>query len=423
MSRESRPHVLDLDSTKPVRNRSSTSSLDIPYWSRLEVSPEPAYIAQAAAVQIVTNSHAGFLDGVNVGTQTTPVTAPALRIVNQFLDYLLYSFLESAKSTLLPALRSAITAILRKRLAGDAILGADDELHSYLGGTDEEEVFGHKQHEAENGSWDLERAWKQVRVRCMVYSSLGDLEEEDDDDAGDQDYGQGVVSPAVAIWLAAILEFVGEQSLLIAGQASLARYSASRAASVAEGQVGNLQAVFERPMVEGLDTEKVALNPSLGRIWRQWRKHTRGISTMSVEGMNNYFSNSPSASKPPGGSGFSTIVEATTSLPASSTGHERCAPGLDSVVTPLGVGELDRNVPDLEEDKPPIDDKIEEDTDGKNPPTPQCLNGAPDITEFEGDNTDLELWVCSDSDMRLSFLFSRRIMLTCNIAHEVWRRS
>ena len=405
MPRESRPNVLDLDSTKPVRNRSSTSSLDIPYCSRLDVSPEPAYIAQAAAVQIVTNSHAGFLDGVNVGTQTTPVTAPALRIVNQFLDYLLYSFLASAKSTSLPALRSAITAILRKRLAGDAILGADDELHSYLGGTDEEEVFGHKQHEAESGGWDLDRVWKQVRVRCMVYSSLGDLEEEDDDDAGEQDYGQGVVSPAVAIWLAAILEFVGEQSLLIAGQACLARYSASRAASVAEGQVGDLQAVLERPMVEGLDTEKVALNPSLGRIWRQWRKHTRGVSTISVEGMNNHFSNSPSASKPLSG-GFSTIVEATTSLPASSTGRGRCAPGLDSAVTSLGMGELDRNVPDLEEDKPQIDDKTEEDTDGKNPPTPQCLNGAPelDITEFEGDNTDLELWVCSNSTMRIVIL-------------------
>jgi hypothetical protein len=28
-------------------------------------------------------------------------------------------------------------------------------------------------------------------------------------------------------------------------------------------------------MVEELDTEKVALNPSLGRMWRQWRKKTR----------------------------------------------------------------------------------------------------------------------------------------------------
>lgn len=386
MNRESRPHVLDLNSAKPIRSRSSTSSLDTPYCPLQEVSPEPAFIAQAAAAQIVTSSHAGFLGGVNGGTQTTPVTAPALRIVNQFLDYLLYSFLASARSISLPALRSAIISILKKKLAGDAILGADEELHSYLGATDEEDVYGLKQHEAGDGDWDVERAWKQVRVRCMVYSSLGDLEEEDDDE-GDQ----GVVSPAVAIWLAAILESVGEQTLLIAGQASLTRYFTLRAASVAaEEQASDFQTVLGCPMVEGLDTEKVALNPSLGRIWRQWRKHTRSTSsTMSMESLNHHFSNNLSASKTLGGSGFNTIAEGAASLPASRTSRERRAPSLDSAVTSLGVGELDRNAPDLEEDQLT-------DTDGKNPPTPQCLNGAPDadVTEFEGDNTDLELWVC-----------------------------
>lgn len=397
MNRESRPHVLDLNS---IRSRSSTSSLDAPYCSPLEVSPEPAFIAQAAAAQIITNCRVGFLDGVNVGTQTIRVTAPALRIINQFLDYLLYSFLASAKSTSLLALRPAIIGILKKKLAGDAILGADEELHSYLGGTDEEDVYGYKQHEAENGDWDLERAWKQVRVRCMVYSSLGDMEEEDDDQLDSQNiYGQGVVSPAIAIWLAAILEFVGEQTLLIAGQASLTRCFTSRTASLAaEGQAGTSQAILECPMVEGLDTEKVALNPSLGRIWRQWRKHTRGTSSiMSIENMNHHLSNNPSASKSRNGSGFSTIAEAITSLPASHTARERRAPSLDSAVTSLGLGELDRNVPDLEEDQP-TDDKTEEDKDGKNPLTPQSLNGAlePDAPEFESDNTDLELWVCSD---------------------------
>jgi hypothetical protein len=77
-----------------------------------------------------------------------------------------------------------------------------------------------------SGNWDLELVWKRTRLRCMVYSSLGDMEEEDEDHYTELEHLDGppgstsrysnllgVVSPAVAIFLTSILEFMGEQAL------------------------------------------------------------------------------------------------------------------------------------------------------------------------------------------------------------------
>jgi hypothetical protein len=198
-----------------------------------------------------------------------------LKLVNQFLDFLLYSFFASAKSASLSSLRGAV---------------ADQELDSYLGG-DEEEIDSEGNAEQAHSEWDLEGTWRKARLQCMVYSSFGDLEE--DDEVFYSEYSQlegavgpnqyekqstipGVITPAVAIWLTSILEFIGEQTLLVAGHATIARYSAQRIAA-ATTQDNASDATFpEKPMVEELDTEKVALNPSLGRMWRQWRKRMRG---------------------------------------------------------------------------------------------------------------------------------------------------
>jgi len=432
MNRESRPHVLDLGSTRYIRSRSSTSSFDYSQStsgstysvgilsSLLEVSPDPAFIAPAAATQIVTNNHGGFFDNetvVSAGTPTIPVTGPALRLLNQFLDYLLYSFLATAKSTSLPVLRAAVTAVLNKRLARDAILGADEELQSYLGGTEEDEADGNGQGESESGDWDLERAWRRTRVRCMVYSSLGDLEEDDEaiyapgvhleGVVGSQLYNRnsgvhGVISPAVAIWLTAILEFVGEQTLLIAGNATIARYSALRAAASSVEEKSGRPPVPERPMVEELDTEKVALNPSFGRIWRQWRKNLRGTglstSLSSSDNMSRHCSSRPSTSRSLSGIEWTDAAGATT-LPLPMPAYpeqSRASPGLDGDAT----SSLEKSLPDLMEDKLG-EGKMEEDMDTKNPLTPLWETesnldepAGSEVTEFEDGSTDIESWVC-----------------------------
>ncbi|KAF8426968.1 hypothetical protein EV426DRAFT_427575 [Tirmania nivea] len=441
MNRESRPHVLDLSSTRSLRSPSSTSSFDYGQStcgsaysagilsSLLEASPDPAFIAPAAATQIVTNNHEGFFDDqtiVSAGAPTILVTGPALRLLNQFLDYLLYSFLATAKSTSLPVLSTAVTAVLNKKLARDAILGADEELQSYLGGTEEDEADRNGHYDSESGDWDLERTWRRTRVRCMIYSSLGDLEEDDEAMYAPGDHLEGavgsqqcnwnsdvhgVLSPAVAIWLTAILEFVGEQTLLIAGDATIARYSALCTAASAVEEISGRPPVPERPMVEELDIEKVALNPSLGRVWRQWRKKLRGTGLSMLfspsDNMSHHWSSRPSTSRSLSGIEW-TDATGAAALPLPMPAYPeqlRASPGLDSEPTSSQRGhelrghELEKSLPDLMEDEL-VGGKMEEDIDAKNPLTPLWETGSnldgpaeSEVTEFEDDNTDIELWL------------------------------
>ncbi|KAJ6257351.1 hypothetical protein Dda_8240 [Drechslerella dactyloides] len=255
------------------------------------VVPEAAYIATSAATQIVTSDHESFFQTlctegiVKPGPPTILVTPDALRLVNQFLDYLLWSILSVGKTTTLRALRPAVIEILKSRLAREAIASAEAELEEYLGDADDEDLV----EGVDADEFDVDHVWRKARLRCMIYSSLGDLEEDDEDSYASsmqsassplEQYARmastAVVSPAVAIFLTSILEFIGEQTLLVAGHATVARFSQARIAAAAEeGTDGSYEAV-DRPSVEELDMEKVALNPVLGRMWRQWKKLLRG---------------------------------------------------------------------------------------------------------------------------------------------------
>lgn len=183
-------------------------------------------------------------------------------------------------------LRPAVQEVLRARLATEAMAGADQELESYLGGQIGAELDEPEQPEED---WDLHGTWRRTRLRCMVYSSLGDLEEDDEDEYPEYENPNydpisatvaRVVSPPVAIWLTAILEFIGEQCLHVAGHATITRYSATR--GVASSNIDGNGQNAHMPSVEELDAERVALNPSLGRLWRQWRKRTRGPGSISL---------------------------------------------------------------------------------------------------------------------------------------------
>jgi len=317
MNRTSRPEDLVLQRTSSATsNLSPNGSIEDPQSSSsasaalsnslnlLNVTPAPVYIASSAAARLVTGDHETFFQSLRdngvvcgPGAPTMFVSSGSLALVNQFLDFLLYSFLSNSKSTSLSGLRPAITDVLRIRLAREALAGADQELKSYLGGDDEDiDYFGDAMISEPTGEeWNLEVTWRQCRVQCMVYSSLGDLEEDEADNGGLEgavgieqyqrhNTNPGIVAPAVAIWLTSILEFIGEQTLLVAGHATIARYSIQRiaAASGPSSDASSKVTFPEKPTVEELDTEKVALNPSLGRMWRQWRKMVRGGGSFSA---------------------------------------------------------------------------------------------------------------------------------------------
>ncbi|RDL39178.1 uncharacterized protein BP5553_03518 [Venustampulla echinocandica] len=280
----------------------------------MSISPDPVFIAASAASQIVTNDHdsrsESWFDqhGIEPSGETALVAPAALKLVNRFLDQLLFNFLSVAKYTSLAALRPAVAEVLKPKLAKDAINGADQELHEYLGGGDDEEIMALHNGQEGNGDWDLELIWKRTRLRCMVYSSLGDMEEEDEDfymerenletpsgSTGQFTNTSGPLSPAVAIFLTSILEFIGEQVLVVAGQASYQRLKAKLEKEAKDG-ASTPTDIAERVVVEEFDMERVALDRTLGRLWRGWKKRVRS-PTNSIS-MTRSFSRDSLASQP-----------------------------------------------------------------------------------------------------------------------------
>ncbi len=260
------------------------------------VSPDPAYIAASAASQIVTSDYRSQIDdwfhpdGEKEELDTITVAPASLTLINGFLDHLLFSILAVARSTSIASLRPAVAEVLKPRLAKDAIDGADQELKEFLGGGDAEErsASSDGQH-LPRGRWDLNRVWRRTRLRCMVYTRLGDMEEEDEEMYIEQEQrehatnGDGRmsrelarVSPAAAIFLTSILEYIGEHALMVAGEAASNRIDIR---PHRDGQHASAAAP-ERPRrsVEEIDVEKLAFNTTLGRLWRSWKKRVRATS-------------------------------------------------------------------------------------------------------------------------------------------------
>ncbi|KAI0842660.1 hypothetical protein F5Y06DRAFT_132392 [Hypoxylon sp. FL0890] len=253
----------------------------------LSVTPEAVFIAASAASQIVTNDHDSHSEtwydqmGIEPSDETALVSQSALQLANNFVDQILFNIIAVAKSTSLSALRPAVSEVLKPKLAKDAINNADEELREYLGGNEVEDLSS-PVHAETPRDWDLELVWKRTRLRCMVYSSLGDMEEEDEDYHMEQEHLRGesddimsdIVSPAVAIFLTSILEFMGEQVLVIAGQAAFNRLRLKYEKELKEG-TRTPGGFFDRIVVEELDMERVALDRTLGRLWRSWKKRIR----------------------------------------------------------------------------------------------------------------------------------------------------
>lgn len=251
------------------------------------MSPEASYIACSAASSIITNDHDSHADawydqnGIEPASETATVSAQALQLVNGFLDQLLFNFLQMSKSTSLSALRPAVVEVLKPKLAKDAIGNADEELREYLGASDEDDYVqtlatGLKR------DWDLELVWKRTRLRCMVYSSLGDMEEEDEDsymEEGNLEMEDGgdlsaSISPAVAIFLTSVIEYMGELTLTVAGQAAYQRVRNKIERELREGS-RDASRPADQILVTEADMERVALDRTLGRLWRGWKKRMR----------------------------------------------------------------------------------------------------------------------------------------------------
>ncbi|OAX85042.1 hypothetical protein ACJ72_00572 [Emergomyces africanus] len=273
------PFADSFGSTAGRHGRSVSLSGDtpLPTQSMLSpppVNPEPQFIAPTAAAQIVSADQ--NLNGVNpsAGTIGASVTASSLTLLNRFLDNLLYNILMTAKSTNLNAIRPALAEVLKPRLAKEVVSAADEELSEYMGGGEDEELSDFRGGREPAGQFELERSWKLTRLRCMVYTRLGDMEEEDEEEhlrregLSETDVGParfsnyvGHITPAAAIFLTSILEYIGEHSLIIAGEAASTRMKSGRTSSALDDHSDAPD--VEMLIVEDMDMEKLALNSTL----------------------------------------------------------------------------------------------------------------------------------------------------------------
>ncbi|KAL8815420.1 MAG: hypothetical protein Q9223_005434 [Gallowayella weberi] len=287
-----RPQPRSQRSSSISNDRASLSVVSLacppPVW------PDPAYIAPSSASQIVTGDQEISLEdeenyeATNSRVTNTLVAPSALLLINAFLDQLLYSFLLSSRSTSIAALRPAVTEVLKPRLAKDAIASADEELQEFLGGGDDDELSAFHDRLEPRAAWDLNKIWRRTRLRCMVYTRLGDLEEEDEEmwvereNTTHEADGQhrlsrdlGVVSPAAAIFLTSILEYIGEQVLLVSAEAAYTRVELRRR----QDKIPTTNSAgTQRPSVDVVDIEKLAVNTTFGRLWRSWKKRVRSPS-------------------------------------------------------------------------------------------------------------------------------------------------
>jgi hypothetical protein len=261
------------------------------------VRPPPGFISSAAASEIITSDQefnaADFVaDDEEPGSGANALVTPAaLSLLNNFLDNLLFNILAASKSTQLTAIRPCLADVLKPRLAGEVVATADEELSEYMGGAEDEqtEFRGGQQ---PGGDFDLVRSWKLTRLRCMVFTRLGDMEEEDEDEFIEQEglretdgaprrFSSHVdnITPAATIFLTSIIEHIGEQALIIAGETARSRLSAKLNDGASAGtDMEEEHKTIDQLIVEDLDMEKLALNATLGRLWRTWRKRRRGTT-------------------------------------------------------------------------------------------------------------------------------------------------
>ncbi|CAN9205471.1 unnamed protein product [Alternaria alternata] len=278
-SRSSRSHSFSSDKTPSL---ASSVTFQMP----ATVRPAPAYIAASVASQTVTDHHNAQLrdqDADMDELQNAIFSEQALALLNAFLDHLLFAFLSSARSPALAAIRPAVSDVLKPRLARDAIEAADEELQGLLAGEDDEDMS--TEHAKQMDRWDVEKVWKRTRLRIMVYTRLGELEDEDEEryvqqERGlsmdeDEDDEAGLVAWASAIFLTSVVEYVAEQLLLVAGSAAFARMAARMKKLAQQADDHAEQQPIERLVIEEPDVEKIALNSALGRLWRTWRKRVR----------------------------------------------------------------------------------------------------------------------------------------------------
>ena len=248
--------------------------------------PDPSYISPPAADAVV-RSYPPPEQTRNVISKDIVITAAGLRTVNLFLDYILHEFLARAKSGSLHRLREAVGMVIRTTLGTAAMVQAEEDLADFLAENGDDNGFyedmdsDDEVHGQPDAGWNLEKVWLRARTKCMIYSTLGDKDEQDfpEEEEDEEDYelpaSKRKVSGVGAVYLTAILEFIGEQCLLVAARTAYRRVAAS---------IHDVNSITEpiEMVVEDADVKRGIAEESLTtRLWRKWKRSEKILSSVS----------------------------------------------------------------------------------------------------------------------------------------------
>ena len=178
-----------------------------------------------------------------------------LKSLNAFLDYFLAIVIRDAKSTDLQDLKGTLALLLDSALGYVALNEAQAELETYRNqetGAGRKFEFDSPRKNGQEEVFDVESIWLQARIRCMIYSTVGEKEESDFPALSDDNTP---VTPPVAIFLTAVLEFLGEHILLTSG-----RFARDRLGSNAQG------ALTQHDLERGIKMDK-----ALNAIWTDYQ--------------------------------------------------------------------------------------------------------------------------------------------------------
>lgn len=271
------------------------------------VNPPPAYFARSEASELITNEYERNVD----------VSQPALNLLNEFSDHVLYNLISTAHSVQLGALQTAVPVVLKPRLGKSALRYAEEELKDYMEDEEAEELYSSRNAVLPKSHFDPDLVWKLARLRCMVYARLGDFEEEDEEEwlekeqlldqaaASPMDTRQSMaVTPGAAIFLTSIIEYLGEQALHYAAQYAQKRHENSlHQGSDQSTPQSQLDARHSDIFLDGKDMNHVGRDSPLSRLWRSWRRQTRspiinerpmspdGLLSPATESLHNLTSN------------------------------------------------------------------------------------------------------------------------------------
>ena len=248
--------------------------------------PDPSYISEPAADAVV-RSYPPPEQTRNVISNEIVIDPTGLRTVNLFLDYILHEFLSRSKSGSLHRLREAVGNVIRTTLGTAAMVQAEEDLADFLAENGDHSGFYEEMdseedvHVEPDAVWNLEKVWSRARTKCMIYSTLGDKDEQDflEEEEDEEDYelpaSKRKVSGVGAVYLTAILEFIGEQCLLVAARTAYRRVAAS---------IHDVNLVAEpiQIVVEDADVKRGIAEESLTtRLWRKWKRSEKILSTIS----------------------------------------------------------------------------------------------------------------------------------------------